>query len=188
MPLPRKVDLLPEKLRAWLQDELKARGFAGYVDLADALNVRLEDEGLELRIGKSALHEYGQEYAEFVKLQEASSTWTSTWMNENGLQDQVQRHDVLFQMITTLAFKTMKDQFALEEGIKAQDLHFLGRMLKDLMGASGIKEKLIADAEERGAARARKEAATAIETNARQLGLSAETVAGIKAKILGVEK
>ena len=53
MPPPRKVDLLPSELRRWLQAELKERGFAGYEDLAEALNFRLEEAGLELRIGKS---------------------------------------------------------------------------------------------------------------------------------------
>lgn len=188
MPLPRKVDLLPEKLRAWLQDELKARGFAGYVDLAEALNFRLEDEGLELRIGKSALHEYGQEYAEFVKLNEASSAWAAAWMNENGLEDQVQRHDILFQMITTAAFKVMKSQIGGEGEIDPKDLHFLGRMLKDVMSASGMREKLVADAEKRAAAKAREQAAEVVESSARQLGLSTATVEQIKATILGVEK
>ena len=60
MPPPRKVDLLPSELRGWLQDELRSRGFAGYEDLAEALNFRLDEAGLELRIGNSAIHSYGQ--------------------------------------------------------------------------------------------------------------------------------
>ena len=38
MPPPRKVDLLPVELRAWLQEELRARGFADYVALSEALS------------------------------------------------------------------------------------------------------------------------------------------------------
>lgn len=59
MPAPRKVDLLPPELRQWLHEELRARGFADYEALADALNGRLEDAGLDLRIRKTALHEFG---------------------------------------------------------------------------------------------------------------------------------
>ena len=62
MPAPRKVDLLPPELKRWLQEELRLRAFADYEGLAAALNVRLQDEGVELRIRKSALHAYGQEY------------------------------------------------------------------------------------------------------------------------------
>ena len=107
MPPPRKINLLPEELRSWLQDELKARGFADYEALAEALNFRLEEEGLELRIGKSAIHAYGQEYAEFAKLNDEASSWASGWMQDNGLQEEAQRHNVLFQMMTTVAFKVL---------------------------------------------------------------------------------
>ena len=56
MPPPRKVDLLPAELKGWLRDELIARGFADYEALAEDLNFRLEEAGLELRIQKSAIH------------------------------------------------------------------------------------------------------------------------------------
>jgi len=46
-------------------------------------------------------------------------------------------HNVLFQMITTLAFKVMKAQMTKEgDEINPQELHFLGRMLKDVMSSS----------------------------------------------------
>ena len=144
MPPPRKVDLLPSELRAWLQEELKARGFGDYVALSEALNARLEDEGLQLRIGKSAIHAYGQEYAEFVKYQEEASAWAAGWMNDNGLEEEAQRHNVLFQMITTLAFKVMQSQMMKDGGeINPQELAFLGKMLKDVMASSGMREKLM---------------------------------------------
>ncbi len=160
MPPPRKVDLLPEQLRRWLQEELRARGFADYEGLAEALNGRLEEAGEELRIGKSALHSFGSEYREFVRLQEEASAWAQGWMTENGLAEEAQRHNVLFQMVTTLAFKQMQAQ--MEKGgdeIKPQELHFIGRMLKDIMASSGMREKLVAD--ERRAQAARLDAAVA---------------------------
>lgn len=187
MPAPRKVDLLPPELKSWLQEELKVRGFGDYVELAEALNFRLEEEGLELRIGKSALHSYGQEYAEFVKYQDEASAWAADWMRGNGLEEEAQRHNVLFQMITTLAFKVMQAQM-LREGdkIDARDLHFLGKMLKDVMSSSGIREKLVSDERARAAREAREAAAADVEASARQLGLTDETVQGIRARILGV--
>lgn len=187
MPPPRKVDLLPPELKGWLQDELKARGFGDYVELAEALNFRLEEEGLELRIGKSALHSFGQEYAEFVRYQEEASAWAADWMNDNGLEEEAQRHNVLFQMITTLAFKVMQSQMLKDGGeIDPRELHFLGKMLKDVMASSGIREKLVADERAHAAREAREAAVANVEADARQLGLTDETVQGIRARILGV--
>jgi len=161
MPPPRKVDLLPPELRGWLNDELKARGFGDYEAIAAALNERLAAEGAELRIGKSSVHAYGAEYREFVKLQEEASAWAAGWMAENGLEEEAQRHNVLFQMVTTLAFKQMQAQMEKSgEEISPQELHFIGRMLKDIMSSSGMREKLVADERKVQAARLEK----AVET------------------------
>lgn len=144
MPPPRKIDLLPDELRDWLKDAMRARGFGDWEALADELNDRLEAEGLELRVQKSALHAYGQEYREFVKYQEEASAWAAGWMAEQGLEEEAKRHNVLFQMITTLAFKVMQSQMTKDgETIDPKDLHFLGRLMKDVMASSGIREKLI---------------------------------------------
>ncbi|WP_444667167.1 phage protein Gp27 family protein [Cereibacter changlensis] len=154
MPPPRKVDLLPAELKGWLQQSLRARGFAGYDALAEELNFRLEEEGLELRIRKSALHAYGQEYEEFVKYQDEASAWAAGWMQEQGLEEEAKRHNVLFQMITTLAFKVMQAQMVKAgEEIDPKELHFLGKMLKDVMASSGIRETLARDLRKAQAAR-----------------------------------
>lgn len=154
MPVPRKIDLLPEELRDWLKDAMKARGFAGWEDLAAELNDRLEMEGVELRVQKSALHAYGQEYREFVKYQEEASAWAAGWMAEQGLEEEAKRHNVLFQMITTLAFKVMQSQMTKEgEEIDPKELHFLGRLMKDVMASSGIREKLREEVQKAQAAR-----------------------------------
>ena len=139
MPPPRKIDLLPAELRAWLQEELRARGFGQYEELADALNFRLEEAGLNLRIRKSAIHAWGTEYQEFVRLQEQASDWAKEWLGEMGMDDQAQRQNVLFQMLTTLAFKVMQAEGQKEGAeISPQNLHFLARMMKDVMSSSGI--------------------------------------------------
>lgn len=154
MPPPRKVDLLPPELRAWLQDELRARGFGDYEQLADDLNAMLVERGEELRIQKSALHAYGQEYAEFARLQEQAGKWAEGWLQESGIADDAQRHSVLTQMVTTLAFKTMQAQMMRDgDDIDPRELHFLGRMLRDIMTSSGEREKLIAAERKAQAAR-----------------------------------
>lgn len=143
MPPPRKIDLLPSELRVWLQEELRARGFSQYEDVSEALNFRLEDAGLDLRIRKSAIHAWGTEYQEFVRLQEQASDWAREWLGDLGLEDQAQRQNVLFQMLTTLAFKVMQAEVAKEGAdISPQNLHFLARMMKDVMSSSGIVQAM----------------------------------------------
>lgn len=143
MPPPRKIDLLPAELRAWLQEELRARGFGQYEELAEALNFRLEEAGLDLRIRKSAIHAWGTEYQEFVRLQEQASDWAKEWLGEMGMDDQAQRQNVLFQMLTTLAFKVMQAEVQKEGAeISPQNLHFLARMMKDVMSSSGIVQAM----------------------------------------------
>ncbi|KQI66996.1 hypothetical protein AN189_17865 [Loktanella sp. 3ANDIMAR09] len=191
MPPPRKIDLLPKELRDWLQDALKERGFSGYVELAADLNDKLEERGLEVRIGKSAVHAYGQEYEQMARAQEEASAWAVSWMEGNGLEEEAKRHNVLFQMITTLAFKVMKSQMLKEgEEIDPRELAFLGKMLKDVMSSSGMREKMTADQEKRIAEQAACEAKAAVADdltqNAKTFGLTADTAAAIKARILGV--
>jgi hypothetical protein len=162
MPPPRKIDKLPEEFRDWLHQTLKDGGWSGYAKIAEDLNTKLQAAGYEVSIGKSAVHEYGQEYREFVKYQEQASQWAADWMNDNGLEEEAQRHNVLFQMVTTLAFKVMQSQMTKGgDEIKPQDLHFIGKMLKDIMHSSGIRQKLMDDersriAEEERAAMASK--------------------------------
>lgn len=139
MPPPRKIDLLPAEFRKWLQEELRDRGFAQYEDIAEALNFRLEEAGMDMRIRKSAIHAWGSEYQEFVKLQEQASDWAKEWLGDMGMEDQAQRQNVLFQMLTTLAFKVMQAEVSKEGAeISPQNLHFLARMMKDVMSSSGI--------------------------------------------------
>lgn len=105
MPPPRKIDLLPSELRRWLQEELRERGFAGYEDLAESLNFRLEEEGLELRIGKSAIHAYGQEFRQYAEVQEQAQDEIRTFLEKASLQDEVDVTSALFQQLTTIAWK-----------------------------------------------------------------------------------
>ena len=145
MPPARKINLLPAELKEWLKAEFVERGFSGYEDLAEALNVRLEAAGSELRIQKTVLAEFGAEHREFVKLNEQAAAWATEWMTSAGLQDEANRHNILFQMITALAFKVMQSQMLKSgENIDPKELHFLGRMMKDVMASSGIREAILA--------------------------------------------
>lgn len=158
MPPPKKVELLEPDLLEWLHAELKDRRFGDYVALADELNAKLEEQGLDLRIGKSALHNYGQEYEKFAKLQQEASSWAEQMFADFDLTDEAKQHRVLFQMMTSLAFKVLKSKHE-DNGdeIDPQDLQRLARMMKDIMASSGMREKLLADERARIAKEAREE-------------------------------
>ncbi len=188
MPPPKKVDLLPAELKAWLQDALKARGFSDYVALSEELNFKLEEQGLELRIGKSAIHNFGTEYEQFAKLQEEAGAWAQQWMSDNDLSDEAERHHVLFQMMTSVAFKVLKSQMAKDgDEINPQELSFLGKMMKDIMSSSGIREKLMSEERERIAREAKQDAAETVKKHAGKAGMSEEITDAILSDILGVD-
>ena len=60
MPPPKKLDLIPHEVRQRLAMALQERGFADIVAVTEELNFWLDDAGLEIRIGKSAVGEYSK--------------------------------------------------------------------------------------------------------------------------------
>lgn len=186
MPPRRKIDMLPEEQREWLKTALKEGGFSGYEEIAAALNEKLAESGSAITVGKSAVHRFGAEYSEYVKLQSEASSWAENWMGEEGLGDEANRHSVLFQMITALAFKVMKEQM-LDGEVDSRDLHFMGKMLKDIMSSAGLREKMMEGERARLSKEVRQEAAAEVDKRSVELGLTRETVDAIKGDILGVK-
>ncbi|WP_411836716.1 phage protein Gp27 family protein [Paracoccus sp. ME4] len=145
MPPPRKVDQLPPEIRAWLQDTLRERGFADYIAVTEELNDKLAEAGKVVTFHHATVHRFSQEYRAFVKTQETASAWAQEWMTENGLEEEAKRHNVLFQMVTALAFKAMEAKMEKDgDEIDPKELHFIGRMLKDIMASAGIRQSMMA--------------------------------------------
>lgn len=145
MPPPKKIDSLPPEIREWLQETLRARGFSDYVAITELLNEKLADAGKVVNLHHATVHRFGQEYKAFVKTQETASAWAQGWMLENGLEEEAKRHNVLFQMVTALAFKAMESQMTREgDEIDPKDLAFIGKMLKDIMHSAGIRQNMLA--------------------------------------------
>lgn len=182
MPSPRKIDLVPSEIRERLRGELEKRGFAGIEEVTEALNWWLAEEGLELRLGKSAVGEYSK----LLKDQREAFSMAETLLSDMDLEAEGDLHRTLMQMIATSAMHMMQAVREQEGHLDPKDLMALGRMLKDLMGSAGIREKLMADERARLAREARETAAAAAEEAAAEQGLSEETVDAIKSKILGV--
>lgn len=144
MPPPRKVDQLPPEIRDWLQQTLRERGFSDYVAITDELNDKLAEAGKVVTFHHATVHRFSQEYRAFVKTQETASAWAQEWMQENGLEEEAKRHNVLFQMVTALAFKAMESQMTRDgDEINPKELHFIGKMLKDIMASAGIRQNML---------------------------------------------
>lgn len=182
MPPPRKLDLISEDLRRWLREELAARGFAEIEAVTEALNFRLDQAGLEVRVGKSAVGEFSKA----LKDQRDAFSLAETLLSDMDVEAESDLHKVLMQMIATSAVHMIKSVRDEDGHLEPKDLMALGRMLKDLMQSAGLREKLRSDERERVAKETRVEAAKGAEVKAKSLGLSADTIEAIKAGILGV--
>ena len=155
MPQPRKVDLMPPEVRRWLHEELKKRGFGGYEELSEALNFRLEEEGVELRIGKSALHAYGAEFRDYARMQEQAQDEIKAFLQEAGVADEVDVTSALFQQLTTIAFRTqMAIQTSETPGVvDPKGLKELTTALNNLIRSSELREKIAGEERAKAAAK-----------------------------------
>ncbi|CAM3974097.1 phage protein Gp27 family protein [Phaeobacter inhibens] len=160
MPPPRKIDLLPSEMRHWLQDELKARGFSDYEDVTEALNFRLEDAGLEMRIGKSAVHAYGQEFRDYAKMQEQAQDEIRAFLEEASLQDEVDVTSALFQQLTTIQWRLQMAMVNPDQLPDPRGLKDLTTALNNLIRSTSLRDE-IAKAERDAMARKLDEAVEA---------------------------
>ena len=145
MPAPRKIDLLPPEMRRWLQEELKARGFGGYEELAEGLNSRLQREGLELRIGKSALHAYGAEFREYAQLQEQAQDEIRAFLSEASLTEEVDVTRALFQQLTTIQFRLQMVLSGPDGLPDPRGMKDLTTALNNLIRSTELRDKIAAE-------------------------------------------
>lgn len=184
MPKPRKVDLMPREWRDWLASELATRGFAEIEEITEALNDRLEQDGQQLSLSKSAVGRYSK----LLKQQNEAFSMAETLLADMDLEGESDMHKALMQMIAAAAMRLM--QGVVEEGgeLAPRDLMSLGKMLKDLMSSAGIREKLMADERKRIAEEARAallhEQAEALEVGVSRGAINAEAAAAAR-QIMG---
>jgi hypothetical protein len=145
MPAPKKLDLIPDQLRKQLEAALVARGFSDILKVTEELNFWLEAEGLEVRIGKTAVGEFSL----LLKRQRDAFSVSKHVLAEMEIGEESAIYQTLFQLVAAQAVHLVKAMSDADQVIEAKDLHFLGKMLKDLMSAAGINEKLTQEAEKR---------------------------------------
>lgn len=182
MPPPKKLDLIPDALLERLKKLLAERGFGDIVEVTDELNGWLDDEGLELKIGKTSVGEFSK----MLKDQREAFSMAETLLSDMDLEAESDMHRTLMTMIATSAMQMMRTVREGDGHLGAKDLMSLGRMLQSLMSSAGIREKLLADERARIIREANAKAAEQGAKAAREAGLSAEAAEQIKADILGV--
>lgn len=182
MPPQRKVYQLPPELLSWLQDEIGAGGPSeGWEDLADRLEARCVEAGLEIRIGKSALHDYGQEFAAHAQAHAQAQREIKAFLAEASLADEVDVTSALFQQLTTLQFRlqmTLADPDGLPDPRGMKDL---SQALNNLIRSTSMRDaiaKTVRAEITAAAANTAKKAAT-------EAGLSGDVVDAIYDQVLG---
>ncbi|MEM7669720.1 MAG: phage protein Gp27 family protein, partial [Pseudomonadota bacterium] len=140
-------------------------------------------EGCEIRVGKTAVGNFSK----MLKDQREAFSMAETLLSDMDLEAESDMHRTLMTMIATSAMQMMRSVREGNGHLPAGDLMNLGRMLKDLMGSSAVREKLLADERRRIAQEAREDAAETAAKTVRQAGMSEELENRIKANILGVE-
>ncbi|MBW4708639.1 DUF3486 family protein [Roseobacter sp. YSTF-M11] len=183
MPPPRKLDLVPEELVARLKQMLSDRGFSDIVEVTEEFNTMLEVDGIQIRVGKTAVGEFSK----MLKDQREAFSMAETLLSDMDIEAESDIHRTLMNMIAVSAMQMMRSVREQDGHLDPASLMNLGRMLKDLMGSAGLREKLLADERVRVAREATVKAAEAGAKAARQAGMSEELENQIKAEILGIE-
>ncbi|NRB18326.1 phage protein Gp27 family protein [Parasedimentitalea psychrophila] len=180
MPPSKKMDLIPAELRQRLAQLLQDRGFGDIMEITEELNSWLDERGEEIRIGKTAVGEFSK----LLKSQRDAFAMAETLLSDLDIEGESNMHKVLMQMIATAAFQMMQGMSDKDQDFDPKGLASLSRMLKDLMQSAGMREKLREDERNRVAQKAREDAVDDIEKAATQLGMTKETVQGIREQVL----
>lgn len=186
--MPRRSSILqiPEALRAALNGRLVSGGFADYEQLTEWLNERLEAEGMELRISKSALHRHGQQFED--KLEKLRLATEQAKAITAGVQDdEGAMNEAIIRLVQQESFDVLMSLGDMEDKADAaRILPKMGLMISRIVSASVGQKKWMREVQEqlesRKAAAAEKIAALTAKS-----GLTAEVAAQIRAQILGID-
>lgn len=145
MPPPRKVNLLPQEIRIWLQDTLKERGFSGYKEITDELNQKLAEEGIDLEIGKSSINEFGQEFEEIVRMHEQASEEMKAVLKQLSAGEEVDMTSALAQQLVALQWKWQKAAMSNPAAIDPRGMKDLSTTINNLLRSRELRERIIKD-------------------------------------------
>lgn len=171
MPPRSKVDQLPEQIREELNRRLIGSGFSSYEEHA----AWLAEQGFEIR--KSSVHRYGAGFEEKCRALKVVTEQARAIVAESPDDDNAV-NAALIKLAQEKAFNVLMD---LELDPETIEFPKLMRAIADMGRASVQQAKHMAEVK----ARAR-EAADAAAKIAKKGGLSADVVAELRSKILGI--
>jgi hypothetical protein len=184
MAPPSKISQLPQDLRDELIDRIMDSGFADYDGHHAWLLQQIEEREIELEdpISRSAIARVGKRHKSISKrMQEIRA------MEREFSSDPVHTNRTTNQMLQMLAFAKTRDAYNGSIEIDADYLKDMALTIGRLEKAAAINEDRERDIREDERQRAREDAAAAVESSARQAGVSAETVERIRRDVLGME-
>lgn len=179
MPPKSSVKRLPQEIKEAIHKLL---------DGGQTLDAILEHlNGLGASVSRSALGRYSQEYQNVAaKLREAREITTCFAAQLADMPNDMGR--VTTELLQSLVFKVLLNEAQGEEiDLKAGEIMFLAKAIKDMASANKTSADLEMKIRDRVREETLRDAATAVDSAAREKGLSADTVQAIKAKILGVK-
>ena len=177
MPQRPAVEQLPPEVKAWLDKALAEGGFAGYQLLAEELKAK----GYE--ISKSAVHRYGQKFAERLAALKVASEQARAIVDA-APDTEGAINEALMRLVQEKLFSVLQD---LEVNPEKLNLASLARSIAELGRASVSQKKFADEVRQQERERATAAAANAASQATRQLGLNEDQAAFIRAEILGVQ-
>jgi hypothetical protein len=180
-----KVERLPEPIRAQLEEWLR-EAIAGRLSLDDVMvrfDAQFADQLGEDAPSRSSVHRHAQKFAAISARMRRSKDIAEALVAEAGpsLADG-KGFQVLVQGFQSLAFDLLAN-IDEDKSLDPENLMFFARAIQSVASA----QKSDADRALKLKDEARKDAAKAVEKSARAQGLSPETVAKLRADVLGVK-
>ncbi|MDY4480284.1 MAG: DUF3486 family protein [[Pasteurella] aerogenes] len=178
-----KVDLLPPDIKTRLAMMLRDKHFTQAEILAE-INDLIRDCGLpdEMCLSKTGLNRYASRMEQIgAKIRQAREV-AEVWTKQFGEMPQTDIGKTLMEMVKQIAFETSLKLGEQDGGIDPKQLALLSSAIQRLEQAESLSFKR----EQAIRKEVALQAAETAEKVVAQAGLSADTVANLKAQILGI--
>lgn len=164
-------------------------------ELIDACNGLIRDgrtideilaalQTLGAQVSRSAVGRYVKSARDAMDKYRQAQEVAKVWVDKLEAEPNGDVGRLLPEMLRVVAFQSLTTMGEADKPAKAMDVMLLAKALKDIAGTT--KTHLDIDRQLRALRTDLKAAAKEVETTVREAGLSTETVAAIKARILGV--
>jgi hypothetical protein len=169
------IDQMPEAAREWLRAKLQETHFSRYIEITDEFNAWAAEQGLEFQVSRMGVFRWAKTWEKKAELLKNATEFAKAAVGHNP-DDEGATNELTIRLIQQQVF-----QLAMEEDLEPKTLASLSRAVADLARASVAQKKWAA--EQRAKAQA---VAKEVVQIAKQGGLSAELLAEIDRKVLGI--